>query len=89
MAMGAKHAEVSRMVLGQGMFLALLGVVVDLGAAYGLTRVLSGFLYKVSTTDPLTFAAVAMVMVAVGLLASHLPARRATRVDPLEALRCD
>jgi putative ABC transport system permease protein len=75
------------MVLGQGALLALLGVLVGLGAAYGLTRVLSGFLYKVSTTDPWTFATVSIVMVAVGLLSSYVPARRATRIDPLEALR--
>jgi predicted permease len=89
MALGAKRGEVSRMVLGQGMFLAIIGVLVGLGAAYGLTQVLSGFLYKVSTTDPWTFAAVSMVMVMVGLLASYLPAHRATRIDPLEALRCE
>jgi putative ABC transport system permease protein len=87
MALGAKRGEVSRMVLGQGVLLALLGVIIGLGAAYGLTQVLSGFLYKVSTTDPWTFAAVSMAMVAVGLLSSYLPARRATRIDPLEALR--
>lgn len=87
MALGARRGEVSKMVLGQGMLLALLGVLVGLGAAYGLTRVLSGFLHKVSTTDPWTFASVSMVMLAVGLLSSYLPARRATRIDPLEALR--
>jgi predicted permease len=87
MALGAKRGEVSRMVLGQGALLALVGVLVGLGAAYGLTRVLSGFLYKVSTTDPWTFATVSIVMIAVGLLSSYVPARRATRIDPLEALR--
>jgi len=87
MALGARRGEVSRMVLGHGMFLATIGVLAGLGAAYSLSRVLSGFLYKVSATDPWTFAAVSMVMVLVGLLASYLPARRATRIDPLEALR--
>jgi putative ABC transport system permease protein len=89
MAMGAGCGTVSRMVLGQGAALALLGVIAGLAAALAATRVMEGLLFEVSTTDPWTFGAVAAVMIAVGLLASYLPARRASRVDPLTALRAE
>jgi putative ABC transport system permease protein len=86
-AMGAESAEVSGMVLRQGMGLALLGVLLGLVASLGAARSLAGFLFNVSTTDPGTYTAVAIVMVAVALLASYLPARRASKVDPIDALR--
>ncbi len=87
MALGADHRDVSRMVLRQGMILAGIGVVVGLVAAVGLTRFMSSLLHGVEPTDPATLGAVAALLVAVASLASYLPALRASRTDPLEALR--
>jgi putative ABC transport system permease protein len=87
MALGAEGRDVLRMVLGRGMRLALAGVGVGLVAALVVTRVMEGLVYGVSTTDPLTYAAVALLLSSVALVACYIPARRATRVDPLEALR--
>ena len=89
MALGAGQGQVTRMVLGQGMALAGIGVAVGLGAAYGLTRFLASLLYGIKATDPPTFAQIAVLLICVALLASLIPARRATRVDPMDALRHD
>jgi predicted permease len=86
-ALGAQRKTVLRLVLGQGMKMALAGVVLGLVAAVGLTRLLAGMLYGVSTTDPLTFAIIALLLISVAMLACIIPARRATKVDPLIALR--
>ncbi|HZS05588.1 MAG TPA: ABC transporter permease [Blastocatellia bacterium] len=87
MALGARGADVMKLVLRHGMKLALVGVVTGLGGAFALTRVMEGMLFGVSATDPLTFTVIALLLVAVALLACWLPARRATKVDPLVALR--
>jgi putative ABC transport system permease protein len=87
MALGAGRRDVFGMVLGQGARLAGLGIGIGLAAAFAVTRLMAGFLYGVQATDPLTFAAVSLLMVGVALLACYLPARRATRVDPMIALR--
>jgi putative ABC transport system permease protein len=87
MALGAARNDVFGMVLGQGARLAGLGIVIGLAAAFAVTRTMASFLYGVQATDPLTFACVSLLLVAVALLACYLPARRATRVDPMIALR--
>jgi putative ABC transport system permease protein len=87
MALGAVPSDVLRGVLGDGVKLAALGIAAGLAAALALARVLGGFLYGVGPRDPLTFAVVALLLVVAALLASYIPARRATAVDPLVALR--
>ena len=86
-AIGAQPADILRMVLGQGLRLGALGVAVGVGAAAALTRLISGMLFHTSATDPLTFAGIAVLFLAVVLAASGIPAWRATRADPLDALR--
>ncbi|MGH9789365.1 MAG: ABC transporter permease [Candidatus Acidiferrales bacterium] len=87
MALGAQPGAVLSLILGQGARLALLGVVLGLGSAFALTRLLSTLLYRVAPTDPITFAGVSVLLLAVALLVCWLPARRAARVDPMVALR--
>ena len=89
MALGAQRTDVLRLVLRHGLGLTLLGVAIGLAGAFALTRVLRNHLYEVGPVDPITFAAVAMLLVFVALLACWLPARRAARVDPMEALKCE
>jgi len=88
-AMGAEIANVVRMVLRQGMALATVGIAVGIGAATGVTRLMSALLFGVSPMDPLTYSLVAMVLLAVALRASYVPARRAASVDPMVALRAE
>jgi len=88
-ALGARTTSVLGMVLGRGLQLAGIGVGIGLGASLLLTRLMSGVLYGVSPTDPVTFAGVALALLAVAALASAIPAFRAARVDPLTALRAE
>src|SRR4029453_4959741 len=87
MALGAQRRNVFRMIAGQGMRLVSIGLLIGLGAAFALTRLIRSLLFEVSPTDSITFVGVAVLLVTVALLACYLPARRATKVDPLLALR--
>lgn len=89
LAIGAQAGTVLGLVLRRGLAVVALGLAVGLGAAYGLTRYVGSFLFEVNATDPLTFAAIAMILGAVALIACYVPARRATKVDPLVALRTE
>jgi putative ABC transport system permease protein len=85
--LGAFPADVIRLVGRLGLKLTLIGVAIGIGLAIGLTRLIAGFLVDVKPTDPLTYAVVAVVLVAVAMLACYIPARRASKVDPMVALR--
>ena len=86
-ALGANRSDVLRLVLGESAAMAIVGVTLGIGAAFGLTRLLAKMLYGVSAHDPFTFAGVAILLTAVALAASYTPARRAMGVDPVVALR--
>ena len=89
MALGAQSGDVLRLIVGHGLALSLTGIGIGLIASFALTRLMKGLLFGVSATDPITFVAISLLLTAIGLLASWIPARRATRVDPLVALRYD
>jgi putative ABC transport system permease protein len=87
MALGARGPDVLKMVIANGMKLAVLGLAIGLVASWGLTRYMSTLLFGVEPTDPLTFGVVSASLLAAALVACYVPARRATKVDPLVALR--
>jgi ABC-type antimicrobial peptide transport system permease subunit len=89
MALGAERRRVLGLVIGQGLWPAVLGVVAGLAAALALSRVLASAVFGITTSDPLTYAAIPALLLLVALAASYLPARRATRVDPIAALRAE
>jgi putative ABC transport system permease protein len=88
-ALGAGRREIFRLIIGNGMTLALVGLIVGVPAALALSRLMSGVLSGVTSGDPLTYIAVVVMLGTSALLASYLPARRATRIDPIVALRTD
>ncbi|HZE69982.1 MAG TPA: FtsX-like permease family protein, partial [Pyrinomonadaceae bacterium] len=87
MALGAQRLHVLRLVFGQGFFLLVIGIVIGLGGAFALTRLMRTLLFEVTATDPLTYSGVVALLTGIALLACYIPARRATKVDPLVALR--
>ena len=87
LALGAQHAQVFRLILGQGLKVIVLGLSIGLVGAFALSRVIRGLLFNVTPSDPLTFLLVSAVLLVVATIAAIVPARRATRVDPLIALR--
>ncbi len=89
MALGASQRNVLRLVLQRGMALALSGVTIGLVAAFLLTRLMGSLLFGVEPADPITFAAISLLLFLIALLASYIPARRATRIDPMVSLRCE
>jgi ABC-type antimicrobial peptide transport system permease subunit len=89
MALGAQHRDVLTLVLGQGAIVTAVGVVVGIGSALAVTRLIGMLLYDVAPNDPVTFITVGLTLTAVALVACYVPARRATRVDAITALRSD
>jgi putative ABC transport system permease protein len=89
LALGAQTSDVLWLVIGQGMKLALLGVTLGLAASFALARLVASMLFGITSHDPATFSVVCAVLIGVGLLACYLPARRAARVNPIEALRVE
>jgi putative ABC transport system permease protein len=87
MALGATARDMFKFIVGRGMKLTVIGVVLGVGVAYGLTRLMRGLLFNTSTTDPLVFILISLLLMLVAFLACYIPARRATKVDPLVALR--
>jgi putative ABC transport system permease protein len=88
-ALGAKRSDIFRLVIGRGVWMALIGIVLGIGASIGLTRFLAGLLYGVTALDPMTFIGISVLLLIVAVLACYIPAARAMKVDPLVALRSE
>jgi putative ABC transport system permease protein len=86
-ALGAERRDVLKLVVGHGMLLTLIGIGIGVAGAFAATRALASLLYGISSTDPATFVSVPFILAGVALAASYMPARRATKVDPILALR--
>ena len=89
MALGAERRDVTRLIIMRGINLTLVGAITGVAGGLALTRLVSSLLYGVKPTDLVTYVAAATILAAVALFASYIPARRATKVDPMVALRCD
>jgi putative ABC transport system permease protein len=89
MALGARRCNVAAFVIKEGLVLTLIGTMIGVAGALALTRVLRSLLYGVASTDPTTYAAVSVLFLVVGLIACYVPARKASRIDPMAALRCE
>jgi len=89
MALGAHRRDILRLLLQRGFGITVLGIVLGLAGAFSLTRVLRAFLFQISPADPITYAFIAVIFVIVGVGASYVPVRRATRIDPMSVLRHD
>jgi putative ABC transport system permease protein len=89
LALGAEPGQLKRMFVGNGLVLAGAGIVIGLGASAGLTRLMKSLLFGISTLDPVIYVAMPVVLITAALLATYLPARRASRIDPSEALRLE
>jgi ABC-type antimicrobial peptide transport system permease subunit len=89
MALGAQQSNILQLVIRQALVLVSFGIAIGLAGAFALTRVMSGLLFGVSATDRLTFVIISLFLGGIALLASYLPARRAAKVDPMVALRCE
>ena len=87
MALGAQARDIFKLVITQGLTLTLIGIVIGLAGAYAMTRAMAQLLYGITSTDPLTFVGISLLLGAVAMLACYVPTRRATRVDPMVALR--
>jgi putative ABC transport system permease protein len=87
MALGASRGDVLRMILGQGLAIVLIGCAAGLAGALACGRVIAGFLFQTAPTDPVTLVGISLILAASTLFACYLPARRATRIDPMAALR--
>jgi ABC-type antimicrobial peptide transport system permease subunit len=89
LALGAEPGQLKRMFVGNGLVLAGAGIAIGLGASAGLTRLMKSLLFGISTLDPVIYVAMPVVLITAALLATYLPARRASRIDPSEALRLE
>ncbi len=88
-ALGAKRSHILKLVIGRGVGMASIGITLGLATSFGLTRFLTGLLYDVTAVDPMTFLGIPILLLVVSVSACYIPARRATRVDPLIALRSE
>ena len=87
MSLGAQPSDILKMVISKGLILTLIGVAIGVAGSFFVTRLMTGMLFQVKTTDPVTFIGVSVLLMIIGLIACYIPARRATKVDPMVALR--